>query len=165
MLESQQTHHTPPLRASYVVSIFEDLGENWPRYNGTALYCHAIKDYSFCETKIQLMLCMKQYVINGQCVSVEWPASHCCIIYDRCNVLPVINRQNFRPTTYFHQFTPVETLRRLHQQHTTGIGGKHCRHVSSPSTSYRGFKSRAETSEFPPGRRNIRRRRDTSAWR
>ena len=37
-LNSQMTPHTSPLRARYGVFFCEDLGENWPRYNGTALY-------------------------------------------------------------------------------------------------------------------------------
>ena len=36
-LDSQKTPHTSPSRASYGVTFFKDFGENWPRYNGTAL--------------------------------------------------------------------------------------------------------------------------------
>ena len=37
-LESEKTPHASPWRASYGVSLVEILGENLPRYNGTALY-------------------------------------------------------------------------------------------------------------------------------
>ena len=36
--ESEQTPHISPSRASYEVPIEKNLRENWPRYNGTALY-------------------------------------------------------------------------------------------------------------------------------
>ena len=38
ILYSQKTPHTPPLRASYGCVSCEDFRENWPHYNGTALY-------------------------------------------------------------------------------------------------------------------------------
>ena len=39
-LNSQKTPHSSPSRVSCEVSIMRTFQENWPHYNGTALYCH-----------------------------------------------------------------------------------------------------------------------------
>ena len=59
IIESQHTPHISPSRASYGVSVVTIFEENWPRYNGTALYTslwhkaignssrHTTKDFNF----------------------------------------------------------------------------------------------------------------------
>ena len=56
-LFSQKTPHTSPLRASFGVSIVKVFAENWPCYNGTALY------HSFMAAT-HLGVLASQYMVN-----------------------------------------------------------------------------------------------------
>ena len=78
------TSDTPylPLKGELWGAYCEDFGENWPRYNGTALYCRHVEG-PCCQTITQ---------INGTLMCTEYSCEilHICMSFLHINMTQVV---------------------------------------------------------------------------